>query len=98
MKILILVLIAMLFVGGCQAFKYTKETYDPNTKNLTSKETLIVAQSMVTADINDMWFRLDKNRWFAWGSISTVYDGNDWEHIGNAVATGRTGGLNKLVK
>jgi len=98
MKKLILLLIAMMFVAGCQAFKYVKETYDPNTQNLTSRETLYVAQAMVTADINDMLFMLDKNKWFAWGSISTIYDGNDWEHIGNAVATGRTGGLNKLIK
>jgi len=98
MKKLTLLLLAMVFIAGCQAFKYVKETYDPVTKNLTLKETLYVAQSMVTADINDMWFQLDKNRWFAWGSIATIYDGNDWEHIGNAIATGRTGGLNKLIK
>jgi hypothetical protein len=95
---IVLILIAMIFCGGCWTNSYVHKTFDPNTGKLISLVQFDYAKAMVSSNVSEVSIILPDGAYLKAKKVNLVYDGNDWEHIGNAVATGRTGGLNKIIK
>ena len=94
---LIFVLAAMVFAAGCWFNGYDHCSYYPNGK-LKERYKFDYAKAMVTSNISEVTLLLPDGAYLKAKKVNLVYDGNDWEHVGNAIATGRAGGLNKLVK
>ncbi len=94
---LLCLLISFMFLGGCLDSGYKHIKYDPLTGKVIEKWELSYAKAMTTSTITDVNLCLSDGSSLSFGKSVFIYDGNDWEHIGNAGGKILSGGILFLI-